>query len=75
METEIKPINSEKRTFINFKKADWELFLNKSEEEFAKLPPPIDVHKGEKTFRKIINTVSKQAIPHGRIKEIIPEVP
>ena len=75
METEIKTIKSENKTYMNFKKANWEYFKDKTEEKFATIPPPTDVYKGEKTFRKILNKVSKAAIPHGRIKEILPEVP
>ena len=75
LETEIKPIKSENRTYMNFKKANWEVFRDKTEEKFATIPPPTDVYKGEKTFRKILNKISKEAIPQGRIKEIIPEVP
>ena len=75
LDTEIKIQNSEKRTFTNFKKADWEKFKEITETEFESMPLPVDVYKGEKIFRKIINKAAKICIPSGRIKEIIPEIP
>ena len=73
--TDIKVQFSEKKTFTNFKKADWPRFTEDTELEFAKLTPPQNVHKAEKCFRKIINNASKKCIPQGRIKKIIPEIP
>ena len=75
IKTEIQPQRSENITYINFKKADWEKFENETEKEFDKLPSPSDIYKGEKTFRAILNKVSKLTIPHGRIKDILSEVP
>ena len=74
LQTDIKPITSENRTFINFRKADWEKFEEETEIEFEKLSPAPDIHKGENTFRKIINKISKTSIPAGRIKQIFPEM-
>ena len=71
----IKQIKSEKRTFINFRKADWEKFTEITEEEFEKLPPPSSVYEGEKRFRKIINKASNITIPKGRIKDVFSEIP
>ena len=73
--TNIKPLISENKTFVNFKKADWPKFSETTESEFSKLQTPTDVYKAEKCFRKIINQASKRCIPQGRIKEIIPEIP
>ena len=66
---------SDNKTFINFKKADWSTFKTTTEGKFAKLSPPSNVYKAEKKFRKIINKASKQCIPSGRIKQILPEIP
>ena len=66
---------SEKRTFVNFDKADWPSFKALTEEEFSKLDKAKDVYDGEKKFRKIINSVSNLCIPQGRIKIVYPEVP
>ena len=73
--TSITPQYSEKQTFINFKKANWQEFTEQTESEFSKLNQPTDVYKGEQCFRKIINKISKYTIPKGRIKKIIPEIP
>ena len=74
-ETNIQAQYSERKTFVNFKKADWSTFFNLTEENFAKLSPATDVYKAEKCFRKIVNNASKQCIPKGRIKKMIPEIP
>lgn len=66
---------SNRRTFVNFNKADWATFSSLTEEEFSKLEDPEDVYQGEKKFRKIINKVSNLCIPQGRIKTVYPEVP
>ena len=60
---------------MNFKKADWPTFSEYTETQFSKLQIPTDIYKAEKCFRRIINQASKKCIPHGRIKEIIPEIP
>ena len=73
--TTIKTSRSDNKTFINFKKADWDTFKTSTEEEFAKLSPPSNVYKAEKKFRKIINKASKRCIPSGRIKDVLPEIP
>ena len=72
LQTDIKPITS--KNLENFRKADWEKFEEETEIEFEKLSPAPDIHKGENTFRKIINKISKTSIPAGRIKQIIPEM-
>ena len=71
----LKLIMSENKTYINFKKADWVNFTLTSEEEISKLNPPTDVYRAEQDFREVINRVSRNTIPQGRIKEIFPEVP
>ena len=73
--TDVKPIKSENRTYINFRKANWDKFEEETEAEFSKLPPPTDIYAGEKIFRKILNNTSKTTIPAGRIRNIYPEVP
>ena len=73
--TDIKPQLSEDKTYINFRKANWDKFKTDTESEFSKLNPPNDVYKAEKVFRTIINKVSKICIPAGRIKEVILEIP
>ena len=73
--SKIKSIKSENRTYINFNKADWNKFVNTTEARFQQLESPTDIYKAEKIFRRIINKTSKQCIPGGRIKDVIPEMP
>ena len=73
--TNIQPVISDKKTYVNFKKADWAGFRTESEAEFMNLDPPTNVHQAEKTFRTILNKASKSNIPHGRIKKLLPTIP
>ena len=75
IQADFKQYFSEQRTFVNFDKANWEDFTKLTEEEFSKLNSPRGVEKGEKIFRKIINSVSNLCIPKGRIKNVYPEIP
>ena len=54
---------SSNRTFINFKKADWELFTKVTEEKFEELACPTDAKTAK---HLIINKASGCAIPSGR---------
>ena len=73
--SDIKPQPSENKTYVNFRKADWQQFEYDTEQDFSALPPPTDVYKAEKIFRRIVNGAAKKNIPAGRIKSIIPEIP
>ena len=73
--TSLKISKSIKRTYVNFKKADWEKFTSITEEKFSKEPAPTNIFDAEKTFRRIINKAAKASIPAGRIKDTIPEIP
>ena len=73
--TSLKQSKSIKRTYVNFKKADWEKFTSMTEEKFSTLPAPTNIFNAEKTFRRIIKKASKVSIPAGRIKDTIPEIP
>ena len=75
LETEIKSIPSENKTFINFRKADWDKFTTLTEDKFSKARPPTDVYSGEKFFRNIINKAANSTIPKGRIPEVFPNTP
>ena len=75
LSTELQFQHSDNKTFINFNKAKWSDFTTQTEELFSKLDPPVNVYKGERAFRKIVNRVSKICIPAGRIKTIIPVIP
>ena len=65
----------QKRTFANFKKADWIGFKEHTEGKFGSLEEPTDVDRGKKLLHDIINKASKKFIPQGRIKTIYPERP
>ena len=71
----IKPIPSENKRYINFKKADWEQFKDSIEEKFDNLPEPTETLKAANSFTKIINNIAKKCIPSGSFKEILPEMP
>ena len=75
MQADFQEQYSNRKTFVNFNKADWGTFTSLTEEEFSKLDEPLNVYEGEKRFRKIINKVSNLCIPQGRIKTVYPEVP
>ena len=75
LSTTISPVRTHKRTYVNFKKADWEKFKNNTEAQFENLEEPTNIFEAEKRFRKIVNRVSSRAIPAGRIKDTIPEMP
>lgn len=67
--------NSERRTFINFAKADWEGFKQHIEEEFDRKQLPNSAHLGEKIFNKTLRKAARIFIPAGRIPEIRPNFP
>ena len=73
--THIKKISAPNKTFINFKKANWEGFKNYTEEIFNKTPVFDDPHKGEKFFRQTLNKGAKRFIPAGRIHKIFNAMP
>ena len=73
--TSFKRVKSEKRTFVNFAKADWAEFTNWTEKVFSRQNSNNDVHKDERTFREIINKAAKKFIPSGRIPKIINNIP
>ena len=65
--TDIERIKAPKRTYINFKKADWESFRNYIEEKLQQIPLTDNVHKSEKQIRTTIQRAAKRFIPAGRI--------
>ena len=62
------------RTFINFKKADWEAFSRETEDAFATLQVPSSCSTGEKVFRQILLSASLKHIPRGHIRNFIPNL-
>ena len=62
------------RTFINFRKANWEAFQGETEREFALLTPPSTCGAGEKAFRFILSEAAKHHIPSGHVPNMIPRL-
>ena len=75
LQQHITKIESERRTFINFSKANCADFSKYIEDKLASCPSSLDVHAAEKTFRKTINRATKRFVPCGRIPIIPPNFP
>ena len=75
LETQIKKIPAPNKTYINLKKANWNGFLNFTENVFNNTPLIDDPHKGEKVFRNTLNNAAKKFIPAGRIPKIYNSMP
>ena len=75
MTKEIKKTTAPQKTFVNFKKANWDDFTAQTEEKFASAPLTTNVHESEKIFRRIINKAAKNNIPAGRIPKIFNAMP
>ena len=55
----------EARSFTNFRKANWEDFRRDSEEMFSRLSPPKSCARGEKEWRRVLQSCSARHIPAG----------
>jgi hypothetical protein len=56
------------RTFINYKKAKWDLFKQQIEDKLTEVPPPDEIHKATKYITKVIRDADQKHIPRGSIK-------
>ena len=63
-----------RRTFTNFRKANWDAFTAYTEERFAAVEPPTSCSTGEGTFRRIILDATEQFVPRGNIPNMIPNL-
>ena len=63
-----------RRTFTNFRKADWASFTRYTEERFAEAGLPPSCSNSEKTLRRILLDASKRFIPSGNIPNMIPNL-
>ena len=61
-----------RKTFTNFRKADWEGYRVETEASFAALPPPICCLQGERAFRRVLCAAAKHHIPSGFIPNFTP---
>ena len=75
LKADLNFIPSKDRVYVNFAKADWEGFLNYTEEKFANIPLQENPLKGEKIFRRVVNNAAKKFIPKGRIPNLVHNVP
>jgi hypothetical protein len=64
-----------RRSFTNFRLANWPGFLQESEDLFSRLPPPTSCAKGEAKFREILQTASRHNIPSGYRKKFVKGLP
>ena len=73
--SEVNLMDAPNRTFVNFKKANWEGFRDYIEEKVAAPPNTSNVLTKEKFLREVITTASKIHIPSGRIPKTNPAIP
>ena len=60
-------IDVERRTFTNYKKADWTQFTEDTESAFAQTTIPTNIHTANRIFTNIILMADKQNIPKGKM--------
>ena len=66
---------SERRTFLNHRKANWQGFREFTNQRFRELSIPSVVRVAERKFRGIITAAAARFIPAGRIPEMRPNFP
>ena len=73
--SELSTIYGPRRTYINFKKADWARHAEACDEYVAEAGETITVEQAEKTFRKAANRASGLSIPADRIQHFQATLP
>ena len=73
--SELSTIDRPRRTYINFKKADWACCAEASDKYLAEAFETRTNEQAEKTFRKAENKASGLFIPAGRIRHFQPTMP
>ena len=73
--SELSTIDVPRRTYINFKKADWERNAEACDKYLAETGETRTVEQAEKTFRKAVNKASGLFIPTGLIQHFQPTLP
>ena len=66
------PPTRRKKTYTNFRLADWDAFQAKTERLFSTARDPTSTTEGVKTFNRIINKTSNKTIPTGHRKNCRP---
>ena len=75
IDAELSTIDGPRRTYINFKNADWTRYADGCDKYLAETGEPRTVEQVEKTFRKAVNKASGLFIPAGRIQLFQPTLP
>ena len=73
--TELSTIDGPRRTYTNFKKADWARYAEACDEYLAEAGEIRTVEQAEKTFRKAVNKACGLFIPAGFIQHFQPTRP
>ena len=73
--SELSTIDGSRRTYINFKKADWARYADACDEYLAEAGETRTVEQAEKTSRKAVNKASGLFIPAGRPHSTLPANP
>ena len=60
-------LHQNRRTFTNYKKADWTQFTEDTESAFAQTTIPTNIHTANRIFTNIILMADKQNIPKGKM--------
>ncbi|XP_073841483.1 uncharacterized protein [Musca autumnalis] len=68
-------VEPDKRTFVNYNKANWHGFMNFIDDSLRHLPSPSCARKGERILREVILKAAKRFIPAGRIPLMRPNYP
>ncbi|KAM7361935.1 uncharacterized protein ACRADG_012793 [Cochliomyia hominivorax] len=68
-------IVSERRTYMNQKKADWRGFREFTDRRVVELPVPSNIRITERKFRETINAAVARFVPSGRISVVRPHFP
>ncbi|XP_037805544.1 uncharacterized protein LOC119599719 [Lucilia sericata] len=68
-------IVSERRLYINQKKADWPGFREFTDRILNDLPAPSNVHQAESKFRETVIAAAARFIPAGRLSLVRPHFP
>ena len=71
----LSTIDRPRRTYINFKKADWARYAEACAKYLAKAGETRTVEQAEKTFREAVNKASGLFIPDGCIQHFQPILP
>ena len=73
--SDLSTIDGPRRTYINFKKADWARYAEACDKYLAEARETRTVEQTEKTFRKAVNIAIGLFIPAGRIQHFQPTLP